>query len=96
MTEDIWETVLKIKPIVSQYTANKQFRSRYYNLRDSLLAETQGTWRFKQDTLHLSTQGKTTAYAFSKKGTMGSFVGYLDWDEDGVAEELYKGKQEKQ
>lgn len=90
-----WQEILGIKPIRTHYTEDKRFISRYYNLADSLVGTSKGTWRLDQDSLYWVVDGQATVYAFSREGSIGSFVGHLDWDQDGKVEELYEGMQEK-
>ena len=91
-----WEAVLKIKPIETTYQPDHTFISKYYALNDSLMFTNQGNWELKGDSLALTSEGVTTWYRFTIADGLGIFEGMLDWDQDGQANELYRGTQAKQ
>lgn len=91
-----WEAVLKIKPIETTYKSDHTYSSNYFALNDSLMFTNKGTWALEGDSLALTTEGVTTKYLFTFKDGVGTFEGMLDWDQDGAANELYKGTQIKQ
>ena len=93
--EGRWEEKLQIKPIITTYAEDGTYSSKYYNLADSLLLTTSGTWSLMQDSLYLTAEGKTKAYRFLKQGDIAVFTAQLDWDQDGLANELYSGRQKK-
>lgn len=90
-----WEEILGIQPILTTYTADGNYTSVYTDLEDVVAFETQGTWDMKGDSLFLTESGSTTAYRFMWMDGKGEFTGFLDWDEDGLPDDLYSGIQIK-
>ena len=93
--EGKWQEILKIKPILTTYSDDGSFESKYYGLNDSLLFTSSGSWSFSDDSLFLTSNGSTTSYKFEMNQGVGEFTGILDWNEDGVATEIYSGRQRK-
>lgn len=95
--EGQWDSVLQMKPIRTTYLKNGTYTSRYYNLSDSLLFESEGKWHFRGDSLYLSTDEGTTAYLFKMlPGNRAGFVATLDWDDDGQPDDIYDSVQQKE
>ncbi|OEK02416.1 hypothetical protein BFP97_13185 [Roseivirga sp. 4D4] len=90
-----WEAVLGIKPILTTYTEDGKFNSDYISLEGELLQSKGGAWELKGDSLFLTEDGQTTAYFFDWREGKAGFIGYLDWDNDGHADDLYEGVQIK-
>ena len=91
-----WEEVLQIQPIRTVYSEDGTYNSEYRDLDDSIIMTSAGTWSVKGDTLIMTEQGKTNYYITTVKEGMAEFDGYVDWDEDGQADDHYWGKQKKQ
>lgn len=95
--EGQWDSLLRMKPIRTTYKNNGTYISRYYNLNDSLLFESEGKWHFLGDSLYLSSDEGLTVYYFqvlSEKRA--GFNATLDWDNDGESDDIYDGVQQKQ
>lgn len=90
-----WEAILKIKPILTTYTQNGKYSSEYVELNGEPLQTSNGEWEVKGDSLYLTERGQTTAYFFDWQEGKASFSGYLDWDNDGLKDDLYYGVQIK-
>ena len=90
-----WEEILEIKPILTTYLKNGTYHSQYENLKGQAIRESKGTWEVKGDTLYLTEEGITASYHFEWLDGKAKFTGYLDWDQDGVADDLYEGIQVK-
>lgn len=91
-----WEEVLQIQPIRTVFSEEGTYNSEYRGLDDSIIMTSTGTWSVKGDTLIMTEQGKTNYYITTVKDGMAEFNGYVDWDEDGLADDHYWGKQKKQ
>lgn len=91
-----WESVLNIKPILTTYTVDGGYSSRYTDLDGRVVRSTLGQWTLIGDSLFLTEEGNTTAYFFLWLEGRGSFKGFLDWDGDGQSDDLYTGIQIKQ
>lgn len=90
-----WEAILGIKPILTTYKDDGTYSSEYIGLDDVPLQTSEGQWEVKGDSLYLTEQGQTTAYFFDWLEGKASFSGYLDWDNDGLEDDLYFGVQVK-
>lgn len=90
-----WESVLGIKPILTTYAEDGSYTSEYISLEGELLQSKAGQWSLEGDTLFLTEDGQTTAYFFDWREGKAGFIGYLDWDNDGKANDLYEGIQIK-
>lgn len=86
---------LKIKPILTSYYPDGRYETKYYNLEDSLLFTSQGNWVLNGDSIYLKEGGITTAYHFIPDLPRATFIGLLDWDQDGDISEIYEGVQVK-
>jgi len=90
-----WEEVLGIQPILTTYTPDGKYTSVYTDLEDVVAFETLGTWEMKGDSLYLTENNVTTTYKFEWMDGKAAFTGFLDWDEDGLPDDLYSGIQVK-
>lgn len=90
-----WETILKIKPIVTRYTAEGTFVADYYSVAGKSMGSELGKWEIRNDSLILSSTNYHTAYKVTFDGDRARFISYLDWDQDGDPDDYYDGWQEK-
>ena len=88
-----WENVLNIKPIVTTFKEDSTFVSEYRNLGDSVFMTSTGVWWIKDDSLYMEEYGMLNVYHIDLKIDTITFTGYLDWDQDGMADDLYSGVQ---
>lgn len=93
--QDKWEEILQIKPIVTAYNDDSTFVSEYRSLDDEIIMTSAGTWFVRGDSLVMSQDGTDDAYFTQIKNDTVSFSGYIDWDQDGEADDLYTGTQIK-
>ncbi len=92
-----WDSILQMKPIRTTFISNGTYVSRYYNLSDSLIFEAEGNWHFIGDSLHLVSEEGSNSYLFEMlDDRQARFVSKLDWDNDGLSDDLYDGIQRKQ
>lgn len=95
--EGDWNNVLQMAPIRTTYNINGTYISRYYNLSDSLVFESAGTWHFLGDSLYMLADETTTTYHLEwLDNDRARFVARLDWDGDGSSDDEYEGVQQKQ
>lgn len=90
-----WEEALNIKPIVTTYLADGTFKSEYFGLDGKPVGTEEGTWKIRNDSLVLKSGGYDNVYKVTFEGKQARFVSYLDWDQDGEADDLYDGWQKK-
>jgi hypothetical protein len=93
--EGQWEEVLQIRPIVTVFLEDSTYSSTYSNLKDSVVNTSTGTWKVKGDSLYLINKEQNTSYYVRFDGNKAEFTGYIDWDQDGNADDLYVGVQKK-
>lgn len=90
-----WEEILLIQPILTSYTSDGEYSSVYKDLEGKVVNTSKGYWGVKGDSLYLTENENRTAYHFNWMQGRAEFKGYLDWDSDGVADDLYTGVQIK-
>ncbi len=90
-----WESILEIKPIETTYDSDGGYASEYFGLTGEKMQTSEGQWSLAGDSLYLTEGGKTTGYHFRWLEGKAIFRGYLDWDNDGLADDLYTGIQIK-
>jgi len=98
VTQQNWEEKLKIKPIQTNYAADGTWESKYFDLFGSLTSVTSGKWWLNGDTLWahtLSPKNEVNFYVCTVSGDKASFKTTIDWDSDGVADDLYYGEQKR-
>jgi len=88
-----WEEILKIKPIVTSFNDDSTFVSEYISLDGEVMMTATGTWFVKGDSLVMTERGRDNVYFTTLKYDTISFTGFIDWDEDGEADDLYTGTQ---
>ena len=91
----VGKKILGIQPILTTYTPDGKYTSVYTDLEDVVAFETLGTWKIKDDSLYLTENNVTTTYKFEWMDGKAAFTGFLDWDEDGLPDDLYSGIQVK-
>jgi hypothetical protein len=94
--EGQWEKVLNIKPIATTFTTEGTYTSVYKSLEDEIMMTSSGTWAISGDTLRMTERGEDNYYHTKIENGIGTFTGYIDWDQDGEADDLYTGTQKKQ
>ncbi len=91
--QEKWEEILQIKPIVTSFNNDSTFVSEYISLDGEIMMTSTGTWMVYGDSLVMTERGRDNAYFVSIKNDTVSFAGYIDWDEDGEADDFYTGTQ---
>ena len=94
-----WEDVIKMKPISTFFDADGTYHSDHYSLNDTLLFSAMGTWYAVDDTLVLDqTTPNVGIYRFKTEVNNGeaTFSALVDFDEDGMIDDTYLGRQQKQ
>lgn len=93
---DEWLAKLKLKAIVNTFNADGTYQSDHYNESDSLLFTAAGNWISFADSLTFEQQTPVpalyTMHCFKKADSL-FFKGFIDWDDDGEADDLYTGRQ---
>ncbi|GAB2984245.1 hypothetical protein GCM10027049_22410 [Mucilaginibacter puniceus] len=93
-----WETKLGIKPIRTHFKNDGSYYSEYFNLKDSLIRRTSGTWSIKNDSLtmvQLLPDKSNTKLHVSINNNVATFTGIIDFDGNGKLDDDYFGKQKK-
>lgn len=91
--EGEWENVLNIKPILTTLSEDGTFKSEYFTLENQPLFTSQGQWFLRNDSLIMTNEQGESAYACAINQDRATFTAKLDWDQDGVADDLYSGTQ---
>lgn len=90
-----WEKTLNIKPISTTYWTDGTFVSVYRGLDGQEIGKEEGNWSIRNDSLILSSANYKNAYRVTIENKQARFVSYLDWDQDGLMDDLYDGWQKK-
>jgi hypothetical protein len=93
-----WEAKLGIKPIRTHFKTDGSYYSEYFNLKDSLIRRTSGTWIVKNDSLtmtQLVPDKSTTKLHVSIRNNVATFTGIIDFDGNGKLDDDYFGMQRK-
>jgi hypothetical protein len=91
-----WVEVLGIQPIVSEFKNDSSYLSRYYSPEGEEIMTSTGIWYIRGDSLIMIERQIPNAYHLRMEGNSAYFRGYIDWDQDGVADDLYEGIQVRQ
>ena len=95
VNEGEWEKVLGIKPILTTFSSDSSFISKYYSLDNNLMFTSSGKWWVEKDTLVMISESAKNKYAFELDENGVRFSGMLDWDQDGLMDDYYEGVQIK-
>lgn len=93
-----WEEELKIRFIETSFNSDETFSSPHFNLRDSLILDQKGNWTADDNEIVMITTtpfADTTACKFVVIEGVAKFECWVDWDQDGEKDDLYKGQQRK-
>ncbi len=93
--EGKWEEVLKIMPIRTAFDKNGGYTSTYRDLDGKVVGKSSGKWQIRNDSLVMEANGVEYTYRVSLKDDKARFIGLLDWDQDGKADDLYDGWQKR-
>jgi len=98
ITKNNWEEKLKMKPIQTNYSTDSTWQSKYFDLSGKMSGTVSGKWWLKGDILWMHTlnpKDELNFYLCEVNGNKASFKTTIDWDSDGVADDLYYGEQER-
>lgn len=93
VAEGKWEQVLGIKPIITSFNEDSSYVSEYRTIEDSVFMTRAGAWSVKGDSLVMSDGQSANKYHFEVFEDTVIFTGFLDWDQDGMNNDHYAGKQ---
>lgn len=95
ISEENWEMKMNVKPIVTTINEDGTYISEFRNSFDSLIYKPEGSWLIDGDTLIMQDHQATYKYQIFVDGDHAEFNSLLDWDNDGLADDEYKGIQRK-
>lgn len=95
INEENWDMKMTVKPIVTTINEDGTYSSEFRNSFDSLIYKPEGTWLLDGDTLIMQDHQETYKYQIFIDGDISEFNSYVDWDNDGVADDEYFGIQRK-
>ena len=93
-----WEARLHIKPIRTYFREDGTYLSEYRNLRDSVIRTPSGIWTIEGDSLLMTELKPDTSrmkFQLHIENNIATFIGLIDFDGDGVSNELYYGRQRR-
>jgi len=91
--EGKWEDLMGFKPIKTTFYEDGTYLSEYRTLTDSIFMSSNGTWKTHNDSLTMIEHGVENKYYYRVFGDTVIFRSFLDWDQDGLKNDHYAGKQ---
>lgn len=95
LTEELWKQSFGMQPPLYYFQSDQKFRRLHKNLRDEVIDEAKGIWNVFGDTLMLIEPEATYQYLVRAGKGRATFRTFLDWDEDGEADDEYQGLHRK-
>ena len=92
VSEEYWEEIYKVKPFRTFFAQDSTFRTTRKNLQGLPMGEDRGLWRAFGDTLMLLQPNATLQYKVSISKGQAIWAGLVDWDMDGVEDDVYYGE----
>ena len=95
--EENWVEILGIKPIITTYSTDGTYVSEYRSPQDSVVGTSAGIWVTNAGILTMTDGGSggSYSYRFDIKNDTATFIGIIDFDEDGIADDRYVGIQRR-
>ena len=97
-TSNNWERVMGFKPVRTTYQADGTFSAEYRDLQDSVFAMAKGTWYTEKDSLYFfQWEPDTFAATYQYAVVLDTLTlrGIVDWERDGLLNDLYFGRHSK-
>jgi len=91
ISEEEWESRLKVKPVVRYFYKDKKFIEQFRGLDDVPYDTIRGMWNTFGDTLMMIEPNATYNYEVEIEKGLSKYYGLLDWDSDGNADDEYTG-----
>ncbi|MDX1627608.1 MAG: hypothetical protein R3345_02860 [Fulvivirga sp.] len=88
-----WEEIMQMKPIRTVFKDDGTYYSEYRTLEDSVFMTRTGTWDLRNDSIAWESAGDTTMFYYKVMPDTITFVGFLDWDQDGQEDDHYASRQ---
>ncbi|MEO0474269.1 MAG: YciI family protein [Bacteroidota bacterium] len=93
-----YPTVLGIYGSQGIYNLDSSVTSYYMGPNDSILGEVPGRWYMKGDSMIMTSGNENRAreaYRVQIDGDKATFTGWVDWDTDGKADDLFSGSSQR-
>jgi hypothetical protein len=95
INEDTWDMKMNVQPIITTIRNDGTYSSEIRNSLDQVTYTPEGTWMLDGDSLIMEDQRAVYKYQIFIDGDIAEFNSLLDWDQDGKADDEYKGVQRK-
>lgn len=92
--ENDWTSLLQVKPAQTTFFRDNTFKREFNSLSDDLIDLEEGSYYLQKDTLYLYSLDTAIYKIHLSKGQM-LWSGFVDWDDDGVRDDFYVGRQRK-
>ncbi len=93
-----WEQRLGIHPIRTHFSGDGSYYSEYFNLKDSLVRRPTGEWKINDDSVtmtQLTPDKGVYRFLLTIENGRATFSGNIDFDGDGMEDDVYYGIQMK-
>ncbi len=95
VSEQEWAQKMKMKPIEAYYQQDHKYVAEYRNLSDSLIRRHRGIWNTFGDTLVVIEPDAIYQYTMEWENQKVLFKSRVDWDADGLEDDIYIGIYKK-
>ena len=95
LTEDLWRSTFQMEPPIYYFEPDNKYRRVHRNLNGDVIDEGRGMWTVFGDTLNLTEPDASYQYIVRAGQGRATFRTFLDWDEDGEADDEYQALQRK-
>lgn len=93
LTQEVWEKAFNMESPVYYFQADQKFRRVHRTLNGEIFSQSRGMWNTFGDTLVLIEPDTTYQYLVRIGNGKATFRTFLDWDDDGEADDEYQGLQ---
>lgn len=93
ISEQQWEKLLSVKPVLTYFYPDSTYKQEFRNINGEVYDTIKGLWNIVDERLLLLTPEAIYRYNVSLKSGMSEYNTVLDWDGDGVEDDLYFSTQ---
>jgi hypothetical protein len=93
VNEQQWEKLLSVKPVLTYFYPDSTYKQEFRNINGEVYDTIKGLWNIVDERLLLLTPEAIYRYNISLKNGMSEYNTVLDWDGDGIEDDLYFSTQ---
>ncbi len=93
VNEQQWEKLLSVKPVLTYFYPDSTYKQEFRNTNGEVYDTIKGLWNVVNERLLLLTPQAIYQYNISLKNGISEYNTVLDWDSDGIEDDLYFSTQ---